>query len=129
MKAILCVNLAKGEVDIYSPGIESWQRCICGRSAARWVDRAGALKVAAKGSARSSLRVLGLHNQVLAATLQADVLSWKEYRGLHDQSVAASEGFIFDANRAACWAAVFRVGETADVTWAPDEEISEALTG
>jgi hypothetical protein len=127
MKAIMCVNLVKGEVDIYSPGIGDWMRCICGRSAAQWVDRAGTLKVAAKGSARTSLRVMGLHNQVLAATLQADVLSWKEYRSLHSQAVAASEGFIFDANRAACWAAVFRVGETRDVIWASPEETVEVL--
>jgi hypothetical protein len=127
VKAILCVNLTKGEVDIYSPGIEDWQRCICGRSAAIWVDKRGTLKVAAKGPARTALRVLGLHNSVLAATLQPDVLSWKEYRGLHESSVAASEGFVFDANRAACWAAVFRVGETSDVSWALPEETKKVL--
>lgn len=127
MKAILCVNLTKGEVDIYSPGIEDWQKCICGRSAAIWTDKRGTLKVAARGSARTTLRVLGLHNQLLAATLQPDVLSWKEYRTQHDACVSASEGFIFDASRAACWAAVFRVGETSDVSWASAEEEQEVL--
>lgn len=98
--------------------LERWTRCECGLCAARWVDpNTGKAEVLTAD--RDFPRIIGLNNRFLLGASKAPAeKTWegKFHQELHASAVEAP-GYIFDKNNRNCWACVFRVGETGDVSW------------
>lgn len=103
--------------------------CSCGNVSARWEDiAAGTVKVRARS--RSHARIIGMHNRFLqAAFATASAPGNLYWRVLHDQIEESSEGYIFAAEKRACWAAIFEVGETSDVSWEAEEGAAAVEAG
>jgi len=121
MKAIVCAE--HGDLHIFTFGTE-WTTCVCGNVKVKWVDPdAGTVVVAARSKER--VRLLCLNNRYLAAAL-LNKPDFTALRGLHDAATQAP-GFIFDKEKANCWAVVTEVGRTSDVRWATVDEFKEAF--
>lgn len=120
MKAVLCgVCLDFRALD---PSC-NWTYCRCGNVSARWEDPdRGTVKV--RASDRSKARILGMNNRFLVQGtlgLPTDLIKQEggtnaAWRKLHDEATTAP-GYIFDKGHRGCWACIFQVGETNDVTW------------
>jgi len=123
MKAIIC--FAHGDMHIHSFTTE-WTPCACGNVKAKWVDpMSGTVLVAAKDYEK--VRILGLNNHYLIpATLGGGDPTWQAFRQFHDLAVNAP-GYIFDKEKASCWAVVISVGRSNDVRRATPEEYKEAF--
>lgn len=127
MKAIICMLC--NDIRGLPTGTEP-VRCSCGNVAAWWTNPlTGQVRVYAMR--RDAVRVLGLANSFLVPACQAGhVLSDQIWRELHTEATRAP-GYLFDAAHRSCWAVVFAVGQSADVTWAQyppaDGEPTEAM--
>jgi hypothetical protein len=120
MKAILC----SGCLDIRA--LEPTGKpttCRCGNITAWWVSpAAGTVKVSAID--RSKAFILGMNNTFLTGAIEGFSTEhikavggkWAAMRKLHDQATNAP-GYVFGPEFCNCWACIFKVGETGDVTW------------
>jgi len=121
----LCIDMRALDPD------GSWVQCRCGNSGARWLDpEKGSVRCRAKD--RSKLRIVGLNNKFLVEGCRGPTYEdlkvtdrWTWWRKLHDAATKA-EGFIFDKDKRACWAAIIKVGDTTDINWEPESEIPPA---
>lgn len=124
MKAIIC--FADNSIHLNSFGT-AWTPCACGNVRVRWIDpNRGTVVVAARD--REAVRLLGLNNSYLVSAIEPSGrdLQWAEYQRLHEDAVKAP-GYLFDASKIGCWAAVVKIGRSNDVRWATDEEHREAF--
>lgn len=118
VKALLCTVCMDVRGLPNSGDVKRWVECDCGNARARWRDAlVGTVEVDA--SSREDVRVLGLNNHYLLPAVAAR--THEQRRELHDAATDAPN-HIFDKSRAACWAVVFRVGETTDVSWFQEKE-------
>lgn len=96
----------------------SWRWCQCAHTGVRWRDGARGLLEVTSLHGPDQVRVLGLNNlflQLATADPPARAEWWRE---LHTAAASAVEpGYLFHAERRACWACVVRVGESSDVTF------------
>jgi hypothetical protein len=125
MKAAVCVRC----VDLVAPIAawktnRSWRWCQCDQTGVRWLDgRLGLLEVTAHGGP-NDVRILGLNNAFLQPAV-AGIRSFmtgddedEEWRILHDLVCEKTpSNYLFSESRRECWAIVFAVGETGDVTF------------
>ena len=126
MKAVICTIAGAGGVHIHTPGKDRWEVCQCGQTGAKWEDpEAGKLIVACR-SRRDQVFGLGLNNQLLLCAITAHGQAWETYREWHDIATDAP-GYVFDKDRAGCWAVVFRIGSTSDTRWATEAEYMECF--
>jgi hypothetical protein len=118
VKALLCGDCG----DVQALQME-WRTCSCGLLSARW--RGGSRASAMMGLADFWTRhehdrrhgfVLGLHNGVLEPALRGKLGMFQDFRAAHDAATTAP-GYVFDKERAGCWAVPFAVGRTNDVAW------------
>lgn len=108
MKALLCLSC----YDIRGlPPDRTPATCRCGNVTARWENPlTGTVRVQARD--RATARILGLNNRMLTSGARTD----EEWKVAHWAATQAP-GFVFDQAHRNCWAAILRVGETADVDW------------
>lgn len=100
-------------------GQNEWVYCDCKQMAARWLDEnAGTVQVLSQQP--ENALIIGMSNSFLSYAINqpSTDVSW---RNRHDFCTKAP-GYVFDASSRACWAAILRVGETADITWHPAQE-------
>lgn len=113
-KALLCVEC----FDIQSPRRDgTWRYCECGKSATRWRDGPrGLIEVSSRYSA-SRVRVIGLNNGFITkAIVQGQHLNPEMWRELHQHEAdTVPPGYLFHADKRACWALIVRVGESGDI--------------
>lgn len=113
---------------------EEWRACVCGKTEARWVDaRKGTAEFKDPGPHdRRYCFLLGLNNHLLVPALRGELAMFQDFRAAHERATHAP-GYIFDREKADCWAVVVRVGQTSDVTWAgpaeaePPPDLSDSL--
>jgi len=95
-----------------------WTRCRCGNLEARWVDpNRGTVSVRATN--RAFARIIGMNNQMLLGAEES--LNDEDWKLLHEIATDA-KGYIFDKAFRGCWACIMKVGETGDISWAPEED-------
>jgi len=112
MKALICAKCM--DIRALPQGTE-WITCRCENAKARWSDpNAGRMVVNAKD--KQYVRVLGINNTFLLEALASPNLNNDSWRHLHDVATNA-KGYVFDKEFRNCWACVFKVGETSDVSW------------
>jgi hypothetical protein len=125
VKAVICG--AAGSLHLFTPGSPRWAVCQCKHTAAWWEDpEAGKIVVASRTGLTSTVRGLGLNNQLLLRALASRGQAWQDYRAWHDIATDAP-GYVFDKAKAACWAVVFLIGSTTDSRWATPEEVAECF--
>jgi hypothetical protein len=119
-KAALCTHC----YDIIGPFRDwetnrAWRWCQCDHMGVRWLDGdKGLLEVTAMHG-QAHVRVIGLNNAFLTWAVERPLADAEGWRALHDASCAqaAGTGYLFGADRRACWALVVRVGESGDITF------------
>ncbi len=114
VKALVCGRC--GDIQALQ---EEWRECKCGQTAARWTDPQRGLaefRVPADGVMNQCF-VLGLNNHLLVPAMEGRLGMFQDFRHYHELATDAPN-HVFDKSRAGCWAVVFRVGTTNDVTWA-----------
>ena len=97
--------------------------CDCGKVTAWWIDgQRGIARFHCRGDREFALG-LGLNNRYLLGALRQPMTPMPndEWRAMHDKAITAP-GYLFDATNRACWALLFRPGQTNDTAWATDEE-------
>lgn len=101
----------------------AWTTCRCGNAQARWEDpHRGTVKV--RAADRLSVRILGVNNLFFVQGVEGlptEMITQAggtsaAWRALHDKATSAP-GYIFDKGHRGCWACIFKVGDTSDVSW------------
>jgi hypothetical protein len=125
MKCLLCARC----VDIRALDPHGrWTTCRCGACSARWEDPdRGTVRV--KADSQGAPRILGLNNTFLLGGMLSNQHddscemggSNAAWRKRHDEATHAP-GYVFDKAFRACWAAILRVGDTADIKWEEGHE-------
>lgn len=63
------------------------------------------------------VRIVGLNNAFLEGTAHGMNLSDADWRGVHEATCAQVERrYVFHESKRNCWAALLRIGDTADIT-------------
>lgn len=125
MKAIACGECADIRALPNTPPLQEHVSCRCGNVEAWWVNpSAGTVKVRAR--VRASAFILGLNNQLLVPALRGELGMHEDFRRAHDEATDAPN-HVFDKSRCGCWAVIFAVGRTNDVSWADDDEGIEVI--
>lgn len=106
----------------------AWTYCECTRAAIRWTDPSGGIAQAwcALPDERDAVRIIGFNNMMLTTTpLDVSDEKWRRRHELN--GILAEERYLFSKEHRDCWAVLFRVGDTGDVTWAarPIEGITQ----
>lgn len=120
MKALFCADCS---VIISGPTDGSWRWCDCGNAAIRWTDPVrGKAEVWAEN--RRDVRIIGLHNGMLQLpfeTVGSMINDWDGWRELHQHLAdAVDPGYLFHADKRACWAVVIRPGDSNDTRYADE---------
>ena len=122
MKAIICRLCS----DIRALSPKGVVTCRCGNVFAWWVDaEAGIAKVCAKD--KDNVAMLGLANDFLVFGIQhMHEMTNRNWQQLHDRTAIDSEGYLFHRAKRDCWAILFSVGSTNDVSWGTVDELERA---
>lgn len=101
-----------------------WRSCRCGNTSARWADPDRGTAVFSETRTdgtpvrKAACYGLGLNNHLLGPALRGELAMHQDFRAAHARATDAP-GYVFDASRCGCWAVVFKVGATNDVSWVP----------
>lgn len=116
MKLVVCLECG----DFFSPGEDKPKACKCGYSCAQWKDpHAGTLNVSSRWH-QDHLRVVGISNTMLSASLKDPALDDDGWRVFVDNVVTNCPGYLFDKSRRNCPILFIRVGESNDVFFEKD---------
>lgn len=118
MKVLLC-----GECSamVSGPSNGSWRWCDCGNAAIRWIDAVRGI-VEVWADVRELVRVIGFNNHMLELAYRpGGSLGDEMWRTLHAHTAhVIPERYLFHEDKRACWAVIFRPGETSDSRYADE---------
>lgn len=113
MKALLCGSC--GDIQALQ---KEWRSCRCGIVSAHWTNGAlGLAEFRVDPDLRRYAFVLGLNNRLFGPALRGELGMFEDFRAAHELATDAPN-HVFDKSRCGCWAVVFAVGRTNDVSWA-----------
>jgi len=101
-----------GDFRAPNPNPDIWTTCRCGESKVRWIDPyAGTLSV--DTSNKDKVRVLGLHNGMIRASMEKSFNS-EQWREFTEYLTSEAEGYLFHKDARNCPFAFVRIGESND---------------